>query len=165
MLLTFLWVALFVWLVIAFVVPMGQLALALYVIPVFLLNFFVFLRAGIHYSIHEEYLLMRFCWIPLRKIPWSRVKTATYLHKWMDIQYKLVLRGSSSASNFVYGQMIYITLDDCPDYCPMSQVRFGFTLHHLLTTCTLCIPYRQSSRVEELFAKYCDRFEKQPFVV
>ena len=163
MLLGFLGVFLSGWFVFAFAIPSRQLLPPLFLIPMALVYTYAFLRSGIHYSIHEEYLLMRFWGIPLRKIPWIRVTSATFLHKWMDHRFIHSARSVRLRRDIVYGRMIYITLDQCPDYCPESQSRLMFSLRHPLTTCTLSIPYRQSSRVEELFAKYCDRFEKQPF--
>lgn len=151
-----------VWLVFAIAIPSGQLLPKLYLIPIALAYIFGFLRAGIHYSIHSEGLVMRFWGIPLRKIPWIRVTTATYLHKWMDHRIKIYRMGSHFLRGIVYGRMIYITLDLCPDYWPMHQSRLLFSLRHPLTTCTIWIPYQQLLRVEELFTKYCILFEKQP---
>jgi hypothetical protein len=146
-----------------FVIPQCPSILKLFTVLLALVYTYAFLRTGIHYSIHEEYLLMRFWGIPLRKIPWIRVTTATFLHKWMDHRFTHSARSVRLHRDIVYGRMIYITLDQCPDYCPESQSRLMFSLRHPLTTCTLWIPYWQSSRVEELFAKYCHLYEKQPF--
>lgn len=151
------------WVVFVFAIPSRQLLPQLFFIPMALMYTYAFLRTGIHYSIHNKYLLMRFWGIPLRKIPWIQVTTAIYLHKWMDHRFTHDAGSIRLRRSIVYGRMIYITLDQCPDYCPESQSRLMFSLRHPLTTCTIWIPYSQLSRVEELFTKYCHIYEKQPF--
>ena len=160
----FLGTAVMAWSVFAFAIPSGQLFPQLCLLPIALAYLFGFLRAGIHYSVHPKYLMMRFLGIPVRKIPWLRVTTATYLHKWMDHRVRLYHyhRGASFLRDITYGRMIYVTLDLCPDYWPMHQSRLLFSLRHPFTTCTIWIPYQQLQQVEDLFTRYCILFEKQP---
>lgn len=134
--------------------------LLIYLIPLFI----ALIRLGVSYSICSEYLEARFMGIPFRHIKWNKLRKAIYLHAWKDIvpKYSIAWGGIIPSKRNSYGQIIYVTLDGCSEYCPERHVRFIHNILHPLRTACIWLPYSMKEQYLDAFKKCYPELEIQP---
>lgn len=113
---------------------------------------------GVHYSITHEGIIVNWIGIPLRKIKWSQVGHAEYLHLWKDTRrfYTDLGRGLKT------GQMIYVTLTGCPQYLPEYEYRAVHNRLHPFRAMSIWLPRETWYEYMELFKEYYPELVIQP---
>ena len=131
------------------------------------ISFVAVLRLCVHYTITEEFLIANFLGIPYRKIPWNRVGSAMYVHKWKDIvtKYSVLVRGMTPRSKTIYGRIIFVSLVGCQKYIPTYHNRLLFSLMHPFRTMCLWLPEPTkypTDQILDTIKEYYTDFQIQP---
>lgn len=117
------------------------------------------ITSGIHYKFTEDHLTVCFLWIPLRRIRWQRITNALFAHAWSDpkTKYQHIMNPGA-----VTGQIIYVTIDHCPEWYPVLSMRWTHNSIHPFRAFTVWLPYKQNEYYINAFKKHYPNLEMQP---
>ena len=125
-----------------------------------LVNVYYILAFGTHCMFAQKHLIVCFLGLPVRKIPWDRIQKALYVHAWRDPQPRY--RHVPGQRLIVYGQIIYVTLDRCPQWFPRYTARWRHNIAHPIRALTIWLPYERKAYFTEEFQKRYPALEFQP---
>ena len=115
--------------------------------------------SGVHYRFTEDYMVVCFLWVPLRRIRWQRVTHALFAHAWADPQTKYQ---RITSPGVVTGQIIYVTIDRCLRWYPVLTTRWLHNLIHPFRAFTIWLPYNRKAFFVDAFQKHYPDLEMQP---
>lgn len=105
---------------------------------------------GFHHTITKKHLIVRFCGIPIRFIPWSQVNHAVYIHTWND-----------GGKSDVHGHCVVVTLLGCPRFVPLHNGRLRFRIEHPIGCLLVRLPDAQTDEYLSLFRSCYPNLEFQ----
>ena len=112
---------------------------------------YVVVTSCFHWSIHRNYIMVHFLWIPVRIIRWQDVLSAEYIYSWRT--------GSSFGK--MTGQGIFVTLSGCPYFSPETDALNLFMMKHPFHTLFIRFTPRNQQRYVKIFQEYCPDLEFQ----
>lgn len=103
------------------------------------------IKSCFHASIHPSGLVVRFLLIPVRKIPWSDISSAMYIHQWTT---------NGNRTSTTSGHGFAVRLHGCEDFDPRTNGLNMFELRHPIRF--LFIRFTSGKREEyiKLFQEY-----------
>ena len=116
------------------------------------LSFFVLIRSSVHWSIHKNYIMIHFLWIPIRIIRWENVFHAEYIYRWS---------ASGKSYDVMKGQGIFVTLNGCPNFCPEVDALGMFLLKHPFRAFFIQFTPRNQQRYVAIFKQYYPELDFQ----
>ena len=113
----------------------------------FVLTAFSIFTSGMHYTIRNEGIVVKWLNVPIRIVKWEQIGYAEYIHIWKDVRhfYTDLERG------LVSGQIIYVTLKGRPRYYPRYDVRTWHSLMHPLGAMCIRLPRDTKYQYIDLF--------------
>lgn len=102
------------------------------------------IKTCVHYSLDEKGIVVRFLWLPIRRVNWDMVSHAEYIYKWC----------TASGSGSIHGQGIFVTLKGCPMYAPVLDHPGLFVLKHPLTSFFIRFTSSKQKYYVEVFGQY-----------
>lgn len=111
---------------------------------------YVLFLSSFHYSIHKNYIMVRFWFIPVRIIRWHKVSTAQYVYQWGNTD-KYAQMGKYGRIN---GQGIFVTLKGCPPFVPELDGLQMFTFRHPIGSFFIQFTPRQQKKYVKIFQSY-----------
>ena len=104
----------------------------------------------IHHSLSERGLSIRFLGIPVRVIPWERIRHASYLHTWIETK------------DFVgQGQIIVVAFSGCPRFFYETDSLYGYLQRHLIGATCIWLPNHDVRQYTESFESHFPSLERQ----
>ena len=117
------------------------------------------ITSGIHYKFTNDRLVVCFLWIPIRHIRWQRISHALFAHAWADPKTRYQRIGNPGA---VTGQIIYVSIDNCPRWYPILTMRGVHNLVHPFRAFTIWLPYDRKDYFIDAFKQHYPDLEMQP---
>ena len=101
-----------------------------------------------HYSFTEKHLVVRFLWIPVKKIDWRSVSYAIYAKQWRVNNGKVKYKFTISSGK---GNAIFLSLHGCPPYDPKNDALSDFSMIHGGNTLCIHLPSKTAGEYVEAF--------------
>lgn len=108
----------------------------------------------VNHSISERGIQVCFFSLPVRTIPWEKVKHAIYVHTWRDPRTRYHWGP-------VHGQIIYVALKGEIRFWPELDIRIFHKLRHPFSTVCLWLPDKNVRLFTEAFEHFYPELERQ----
>ena len=112
------------------------------------------LSSLINHTISENGIRVCFLNLPVRTIPWEKVKHAIYVHTWRDPRTRYHWGPA-------HGQIIYVTLKAGIRFWPEQDVRLWHKLRYPFSTVCLWLPNKDVRLFTEAFERHYPGLERQ----
>ena len=104
----------------------------------------------------KDCLIVRFLWIPIRKMPWSSIRSARYAKKWRD-DGRPRLRWQSAVSE---GHAIFVSQRGILRYNPKGDIRWLYHLQHPMKATYIILPENDAEFYLEEFRSHFPDLEE-----